>query len=106
MRTLFDNATNPNDPIYAPYLMMDKRPGWWLMMGNPQVNKSLTPPTKINDLTDEKVLRFTFQTPPKTGTYPITLYVKSDCSLGFDIAQEVKVNILNEINMYKSILIQ
>jgi len=91
MRTLFDNATNPNDPIYAPYLMMEKRPGWWLMMGNPQVNKSLTPPTKINDLSDEKVLRFTFQTPPKTGTYPITLYVKSDCSLGFDIAQEVKL---------------
>jgi len=22
MRTLFDKATNPNDPIYAPYLMM------------------------------------------------------------------------------------
>jgi len=91
MRTLFDNATNPNDPVYAPYLMMEKRPGWWLMMGNPQVNKSLTPPTKINDLSDEKVLRFTFQTPPKVGTYPITLYVKSDCSLGFDIKQEVKL---------------
>ncbi|ORX55359.1 hypothetical protein BCR36DRAFT_281875 [Piromyces finnis] len=91
MRTLFDNASNPNDPVYAPYLMMEKRPGWWLMMGNPQVNKSLTPPTKINDLYDEKVLRFTFQTPPKTGTYPITLYVKSDCSLGFDIVQEVKL---------------
>jgi len=91
MRTLFDNATNPNDPVYAPYLMMEKRPGWWLMMGNPQVNKSLTPPTKINDLSGEKVLRFTFQTPPKVGTYPITLYVKSDCSLGFDIKQEVKL---------------
>ncbi|KAG4093916.1 hypothetical protein H8356DRAFT_999457 [Neocallimastix lanati (nom. inval.)] len=91
MRTLFDKAVNPNDPIYAPYLMMEKRPGWWLMMGNPQVNKSLTPPTKINDLVDEKVLRFTFQAPPKTGTFPITLYVKSDCSLGFDIVQEVKL---------------
>jgi len=91
MRTLFDNATNPNDPVYAPYLMMEKRPGWWLMIGNPQVNKSLTPPIKINDLTDEKVLRFTFQTPPKVGTYPLTLYVKSDCSLGFDIKQEVKL---------------
>ncbi|ORX79099.1 hypothetical protein BCR32DRAFT_281697 [Anaeromyces robustus] len=91
MRTLFDKATNPNDPIYAPYLMMEKRPGWWLMMGNPQVNKSLTPPMKINDLVDEKVLRFTFQTPPKTGTFPITLYVKSDSSIGFDVVQEVKL---------------
>jgi len=91
MRTLFDQATNPNDPVYAPYLMMEKRPGWWIMMGNPQVNRSLTPPVKINDLVDEKVIRFTFQTPPKTGTFPITIYVKSDCSLGFDVVQEVKL---------------
>lgn len=91
MRHLFSKVENPNEPIYAPYIMMEKRPSWWLMMGNPQVNKSLTPPMKITDMLDEKVVRFTFQAPPKTGTFPITIYVKSDCSIGFDVKTEVKL---------------
>lgn len=78
---------------HTPYYSNEKKPYWWIFLGDPKVNRILVPPRKVTDIIDEKTIRVPFAGPPKAGTYTFSLFVKSDTYAGTDILQDIQLNV-------------
>ncbi|CAO3597488.1 unnamed protein product [Absidia cylindrospora] len=78
---------------HTPYYANEKKPYWWIFLGDPKVNRILVPPRKVTDIVDEKTIRVPFAGPPKPGTYTFSLFVKSDTYAGTDILQDIQLTI-------------
>ncbi|KAI9303010.1 Sec63 Brl domain-containing protein [Cunninghamella echinulata] len=78
---------------HTPYYANEKKPYWWIFLGDPKVNRILVPPRKVTDIIDEKTIRVPFAGPPKAGTYTFSLFVKSDTYAGTDILQDIQLNV-------------
>ncbi|SAM06085.1 hypothetical protein [Absidia glauca] len=78
---------------HTPYYPNEKKPYWWIFLGDPKVNRILVPPRKVTDIVDEKTIRVPFAGPPKPGTYTFSLFVKSDTYAGTDILQDIQLTI-------------
>ncbi|KAI8394289.1 Sec63 Brl domain-containing protein [Radiomyces spectabilis] len=78
---------------HTPYYPGEKKPYWWIFLGDPKVNRILVPPRKVTDIVDEQTIRIPFAGPPKPGTYTFSLFVKSDTYAGTDILQDIKLTI-------------
>ncbi|KAI8086319.1 Sec63 Brl domain-containing protein [Halteromyces radiatus] len=78
---------------HTPYHPNEKKPYWWIFLGDPKVNRILVPPRKVTDIVDEKTIRVPFAGPPKPGTYTFSLFVKSDTYCGTDILQDIQLTI-------------
>ena len=82
-------------------LAQDKRPAFWVLLGDMRTNKPLVTPSRVLNIpwlraeeagktSESKTIRIQFQAPPKPGEYPFTLWVKSDSYVGTDARGEVK----------------
>jgi translocation protein SEC63 len=78
---------------HAPYYIGEKKPYWWIFLGDPKVNRILVPPKKVTDIVDEQTIKIPFPGPPKPGTYTFSLFVKSDTYIGTDILQDIKLKV-------------
>ncbi|KAI8063514.1 Sec63 Brl domain-containing protein [Gongronella butleri] len=78
---------------HTPYYPGEKKPYWWIFLGDPKVNRILVPPRKVTDIVDEKTIRVPFAGPPKAGTYTFSLFVKSDTYAGTDILQDIQLTV-------------
>ncbi|KAI8343707.1 Sec63 Brl domain-containing protein [Chlamydoabsidia padenii] len=89
-----DDEGNGTLPLaHTPYYPNEKKPYWWIFLGDPKVNRILVPPRKVTDIVDEKTIRVPFAGPPKPGTYTFSLFVKSDTYAGTDILQDIQLTI-------------
>ncbi|KAF9984231.1 secretory subunit [Modicella reniformis] len=87
-------ATAP--PVHAPYFPGDKKPFWWIVLGDHTNNRIVVSPTKVTDITSSpKTIRIQFQSPPRPGEYTFNLFIKSDSILGSDVVQEMHLKVLD-----------
>ncbi|KAG2216131.1 hypothetical protein INT45_005643 [Circinella minor] len=84
---------------HTPYYPGEKKPYWWVFLGDPKVNRILVPPKKVTDITDEQTVQISFPGPPKPGTYTFSLFVKSDTYVGTDIQQDIKLTIRDKSDL-------
>ncbi|KAI8140677.1 Sec63 Brl domain-containing protein [Fennellomyces sp. T-0311] len=92
-----ENGTLPL--AHTPYYPGEKKPYWWVFLGDPKVNRILVPPKKVTDITGEQTVQITFPGPPKPGTYTFSLFVKSDTYVGTDIQQDIKLTIRDKSDL-------
>ncbi|KAG2200548.1 hypothetical protein INT47_012334, partial [Mucor saturninus] len=78
---------------HTPYYPGEKKPCWWIFLGDPKVNRILVPHKKVTDIVDEQTVKIPFPGPPKPGVYTFSLYVKSDTYTGTDILQDIKLKV-------------
>ncbi|KAI9221154.1 hypothetical protein BC828DRAFT_405175, partial [Blastocladiella britannica] len=77
---------------HAPRFPADKRPGWWVFIGNLGANRVITP-LRVSDLEDRKTLKLQFQAPGQPGTYPFSVFIKSDHWVGADMRLDVQMKV-------------
>ncbi|KAF9924001.1 secretory subunit [Linnemannia zychae] len=83
-------------PVHAPYFPGEKKPFWWVVLGDHKNNRIVVTPTKIADVTSKpKTIRIQFQSPPRPGQYSFNLFIKSDSILGADIIQDMTLTVLD-----------
>ncbi|KAI9478468.1 MAG: Sec63 Brl domain-containing protein [Benjaminiella poitrasii] len=78
---------------HTPYYPSEKKPCWWIFLGDPKVNRILVPHKKVTDIVDEETVKVAFPGPPKPGVYTFSLFVKSDTYVGTDILQDIKLKV-------------
>lgn len=78
---------------HTPYYVGEKKPAWWIFLGDPKVNRILVPHKKVTDIVDEQTVKIPFPGPPKPGVYTFSLFVKSDTYVGTDILQDIKLKV-------------
>ncbi|KAI8373865.1 Sec63 Brl domain-containing protein [Blakeslea trispora] len=78
---------------HTPYYAGEKKPCWWIFLGDPKVNRILVPHKKVTDIVDEQTIKIPFPGPPKPGVYTFSLFVKSDTYVGTDILQDVQLHV-------------
>ncbi|KAF9915824.1 secretory subunit [Lobosporangium transversale] len=87
-------ATAP--AVHAPYFPGEKKPFWWVILGDHKNNRIVVPPTKVTDITSTpSSVRVQFQAPPHPGQYSFNLFIKSDSILGSDILQDMTLTVLD-----------
>ncbi|KAJ8655692.1 hypothetical protein O0I10_008577 [Lichtheimia ornata] len=84
---------------HAPYYPGEKKPYWWIFLGDPKVNRILYAPKKVTDVTEEQTVQISFPGPPKPGTYTFSIYVKSDTYVGTDIMHDIKLRIHDKADL-------
>ncbi|KAI8973324.1 Sec63 Brl domain-containing protein [Mycotypha africana] len=88
------NTNKPTLPLgHTPYYPSEKKPCWWIFLGDPKVNRILVPHQKVTDIVDEETIKIAFPGPPKPGVYTFSVFVKSDTYSGTDIFQDVKLEV-------------
>ncbi|KAG0376519.1 secretory subunit [Mortierella sp. AD032] len=89
-----DKTPAPN--VHAPHFPGEKKPFWWVVLGDHKNNRIVVAPTKITDVTSKpKTIRIQFQSPPRAGQYSFNLFIKSDSILGADIQQDMTLTVLD-----------
>lgn len=78
---------------HVPFYPGEKKPCWWIFLGDPKVNRILVPHKKVTDIVDEQTIKIPFPGPPKPGVYTFSLFVKSDTYVGTDILQDIKLKV-------------
>lgn len=78
---------------HTPFYPSEKKPCWWIFLGDPKVNRILVPHKKVTDIVDEQTVKIPFPGPPKPGVYTFSLFVKSDTYVGTDILQDIKLKV-------------
>ncbi|KAF8951104.1 secretory subunit [Entomortierella lignicola] len=82
--------------VHAPYFPGDKKPFWWIVLGDHKNNRIVVAPTKVTDITSTpRTIRIQFQSPPRPGQYSFNLFIKSDSMLGSDILQDMNLTVLD-----------
>ncbi|KAF9406821.1 secretory subunit, partial [Podila epigama] len=81
--------------VHAPRFPGEKKPYWWIVLGDHKNNRIVVAPTKVTDVTGNKTIRIQFQSPPRPGSYSFNLFIKSDSLVGSDIEQDLTLTVLD-----------
>ncbi|ORZ36855.1 Sec63 Brl domain-domain-containing protein [Catenaria anguillulae PL171] len=77
---------------HSPRFPADKRPGWWVFIGNLGANRVINA-TRVGDLQDRKTIKVQFQAPGQPGVYPFSVFIKSDHWVGADMRLDVQMKV-------------
>ncbi|EPQ25637.1 uncharacterized protein PFL1_06774 [Pseudozyma flocculosa PF-1] len=79
----------------APYYLEERKPTWWVMLGDHKLDRVIVQPTRVSDIGSDRVRTYTvqFQAPPQAGMYTFQAMLKSDSFLGCDAARSVKLKV-------------
>ncbi|OZJ06833.1 hypothetical protein BZG36_00066 [Bifiguratus adelaidae] len=77
--------------IHAPYYPLDKKPYWWIFLGDPRNGRIIVPPIKVTNLDPNQPIKIQFPGPPQPGTYNFAMYIISDSVVGTDIFMPLKM---------------
>ncbi|KAF9374905.1 secretory subunit [Podila verticillata] len=89
-------SKNEAPAVHSPYFPGDKKPFWWIVLGDHKNNRIVVAPTKVTDITSgKKTVRIQFQSPPRPGQYSFNLFIKSDSVVGSDIQQDLTLTVLD-----------
>lgn len=81
---------------HAPYFPLDKKPIWWVMLGDAKQNKLITV-GRITDLSvdHQGMAKLQFQAPPKPGKLALQVYVKSDSFVACDGSVQAELEVVD-----------
>ncbi|KIJ32311.1 hypothetical protein M422DRAFT_76544 [Sphaerobolus stellatus SS14] len=92
---------------HAPRWPADRRPRWWVVLGDDKTNRIVVPPTQVSDLPfadptkprDYRSFKLQFQAPQNVGLYTWRIRFISDTYIGEDVARDLplKVEDLSEL---------
>ncbi|RKP23106.1 Sec63 Brl domain-containing protein [Syncephalis pseudoplumigaleata] len=90
----YETSGNPRPPpAHTPYFPLNKRPAWWVVLGDLRSNGIVASPITITDLVGDREVKIQFQAPARVGHYPFTVFVKSDTYLGCDARMDVRLQV-------------
>lgn len=80
----------------------DRKPHWWVFIGDLKQNRIFVPPTKISDAPlylptsttsgpKDRLYKLTFQAPPNAGSLSLQVHFVSDTFVGDDIHRTITV---------------
>jgi len=89
---------------HAPQWRADRKPQWWVFIGDLKQNRIFVPPTKISDVPlylptstasgpKDRLYKLTFQAPPNVGSLSLQVHFVSDTFVGDDIHRTITLKI-------------
>ena len=90
-----DGGKQPLGFARAPYLPDERKPHWWVMLGDYKSDRIIVAPMPVTDIGPDQVRSFSvqFQAPPQAGLYTFHAVIRSDCYLGSDAKQYVRMQV-------------
>ncbi|KAN0062721.1 secretory subunit [Thecaphora frezii] len=81
--------------VRAPFFLEERKPSWWVLLGDHKLDRVIVQPTKVSDVGSERVRTYKvqFQAPPQAGLYTFQAVLRSDSYLGCDAARSVKLKV-------------
>lgn len=81
--------------VNAPYFIQEKKPRWWVFIGDAKLNRVIVQPTEVGDVGNDSIRTFSvqFQAPTSPGLYTFQVHVKSLNYLGSDATMNVKLKV-------------
>lgn len=89
---------NFNTAIHCPKYPKGKKEAWFLTLGS-QGTDELLAMKRINMRGMKSSNRITFQCPPRKGRLLLTLYLMSDCLMGFDQQFDLQFDVVEAKQM-------
>lgn len=79
----------------APYFWEERKPSWWVLIGDQKLDRVIVQPTKVTDIGSDQIRTYSvqFQAPPQAGLYTFQAILKSDSYLGSDAKRMVKLKV-------------
>ncbi|PWZ01215.1 hypothetical protein BCV70DRAFT_199573 [Testicularia cyperi] len=79
----------------APYFWDERKPSWYVLIGDQKLDRVIVQPTKVSDIGSETIRTYSvqFQAPPQAGLYTFQAILKSDSFLGCDASRMVKLKV-------------
>ncbi|KAH6899462.1 translocation protein sec63 [Coprinopsis sp. MPI-PUGE-AT-0042] len=90
---------------HAPLWPANRKPTWWIVLGDEKGNRIVVPPIRIADVPfsdpeadrDYRSYKIQFQGPPSTGLFTWKLYVVSDTWVSEDVVRDIQLKIEDPI---------
>ncbi|WFD27373.1 secretory subunit [Malassezia nana] len=88
----------PTGYVYAPYFAEERKPQWFVQMGDHKNNYLILPPTKFGDIgpTQTRTVHLPVIAPPEPGVYTFRVEVTSDSYLGSNAQKLMKLNVAEQ----------
>ncbi|KAI5480393.1 translocation protein SEC63 [Pseudohyphozyma bogoriensis] len=85
----------PTPLAHAPHFPKNRKPTWYIFVGDHKLNRVFVPPQKFSDMGPEAVrtIRISFQAPPGPGLYTFQAYVMSDSFVGTDVQKDMRMRV-------------
>ncbi|RXW12291.1 hypothetical protein EST38_g13561 [Candolleomyces aberdarensis] len=86
---------------HAPHWPSNRKPTWWLVLGDEKQNRVVVPPIRISDIPyadtesdrDYRTYKIQFQGPPSTGVFTWKLFVVSDTFVAEEASKDLTLSI-------------
>lgn len=90
-----DDGKQPVGFARAPYFWEERKPSWWVLIGDQKLDRVIVQPTKVSDIGPDQIRTYSvqFQAPPQAGLYTFEAILKSDSYLGSDAKRMVKLKV-------------
>lgn len=79
--------------VHCPYFPEEKQEYWWTYICDRKSRTLLTAPYHVTNLVDSEEVQLKFTAPKWAGVYTFTVCLRSDCYLGMDQQQELKLDV-------------
>ncbi|GAA6010079.1 hypothetical protein JCM11491_005857 [Sporobolomyces phaffii] len=90
-----EDGVVPTPLAHAPHFLRNRKPSWYIFVGDHKLNRVFVAPHKFTDMGDSAIrtVRMTFQAPPGPGLYTFQVYVTSDSFVGTDAQKDMRMKV-------------
>lgn len=91
-----DLTTAVTRKILTTLVHQDRKPTWYIFVGDHKLNRIFVPPTKFTDMGpgSTRTIKLSFQAPMGPGLYTFQAYVMCDSFAGTDVQRDMRVRYL------------
>lgn len=92
-RSAAEEGVVPTPLAHAPHFPKNRKPTWYILVGDHKLDRIFVPPIKFTDLGPNatRTVRLTFQAPNGPGLYTFQAYVMNDSFVGTDIQKAMRM---------------
>ncbi|GAA5882212.1 hypothetical protein JCM16303_002283 [Sporobolomyces ruberrimus] len=90
-----EDGVVPTPLAHAPHFLKNRKPSWYIFVGDHKLNRVFVAPHKFTDMGDSAIrtVRMNFQAPPGPGLYTFQVYVTSDSFVGTDAQKDMRMKV-------------
>ncbi|GAA5823179.1 hypothetical protein JCM5353_005806, partial [Sporobolomyces roseus] len=90
-----EDGVIPTPLAHAPHFLKNRKPTWYIFVGDHKLNRVFVAPHKFTDMGDSAIrtVRMSFQAPPGPGLYTFQVYVMSDSFVGTDAQKDMRMKV-------------
>lgn len=90
---VLEGKSNLSHEVHCPLFPDVKQEYWWVYICDRKSQTLLTPPVHVTSLAHFEEVQLRFTAPRWPGVYTFTMCLRSDSYLGFDQAQDIKLDV-------------